>query len=89
MSSADSNRVAAGASKMQPVVSARNFGIYILKMSPGGTMSALDQNAVWTTNLKQAHAFPRTYGTLVAKSDPEAFTSDQHPAPDIPLKARG
>ncbi len=53
--------------------------MYILRKTSTGTLLVLDENILWTTNLGRAHSFGSTYGKLVAKSQPTAFTTEQHP----------
>ena len=52
-------------------------------------MLALDRNTMWTTNLNRAYAFRSTYGKLVVKSYPEAFTTEQHPGHQQAAKSKG
>jgi len=64
--------------------------MYILKKTAVDTLLVFDENRIWTTDLKRAHDFGSTYGRLVEKSEPGAFTSEQHPAlQQVSMETRG
>jgi hypothetical protein len=53
--------------------------LYILKKNSSGKLLALDRRQVWTSDLAQAEGFAPTYGKLVAKALPGAFTTTERP----------